>query len=182
MNRALAREHAAPAMNQRATQRSRVQAHRNLIGKTGENAALDRARLRFVALQIEFFVTGDGEKLLGELGGFAGGAGVDTELRATARIEAALFRVAKRAHQDEKIGFGFTAQDVVAIFAGLFAVEATKEIPSLGERGDQRDRRDAVIFLCGEQHSRVTRMDREREHATTEPSHPARGNCTEIGE
>src|SRR5205085_9718091 len=114
--------------------------------------------------------------------GSAGGTGVDTEPRATSRIEAALFRVAKRAHQDEKIGFGFTAQDVVAIFAGLFAVEATKEVPSLGERGDQRNRRDAVMFLCGEQHSRVTRMERKREHATTESSDPARGNCTEIGE
>ena len=106
--------------------------------------------------------------MLGQLGGFARGAGVDPEPRATLGIEAALFRVAKGAHQNEKVGFRVAAEDIIAIFARLFAFKAAQEIAALRERRDQRDRRNAAILLRGQEHARVTRMDRKREHAPTE--------------
>ena len=165
---AFAREHAAPAVDEGATQRSRIQPHRDLIGKAREDATLDRSGLDLAGLQIKALVAGDGEKLLGQLRGLARGAGVDPEPRATLRIEAAVFRVAKRAHQDEKVRFRVAAEHIFAVFARLFALEAAQEIAALGERRDQRDGGHAAILLRGQKHARVARVDRERQHAPAE--------------
>ena len=68
MHRALAREHPATSMHQRATQRSHIQPHRHLIGKTGEHAALRSRPGALARLHIETFLTGDPEKLLRKAG------------------------------------------------------------------------------------------------------------------
>ena len=71
MDGAFTSEHATPAVDKGATQSSGIEAHGNLIRKTGEHATLDRAGLYFAGLQIESFAAGNAEKLVGELGGFA---------------------------------------------------------------------------------------------------------------
>ena len=83
MHCALPREHAAPAVDKRATQRSRIEPRSHLIGKSGENAALDRSRFYFAGLQIESFIARDRQELIVELSSFAGRAGIDPETRAT---------------------------------------------------------------------------------------------------
>ena len=182
MNRAFPREHAAPAVDERATQCPHIEAHCDLIGKSGEDATLDRVRFCFAGLNIEAFVAGDGEELFPELSSLSGRAGIDAESPASSRIEATLFRITKGPHQNEEIGFGLAAQDVITIFAGLFAFEAAKKIAALGERCDERNGGDTAVLLRGEQHLRVTRVYRERQHPAPDRGNFTRGERAEIGE
>ena len=65
------------------------------------------------------------------------------------RIEPAVFRIAKCAHQNEKVRFRSAAEDVFAIFPRLFVLEAAQEIAALSQRRDQRDRTHTPVFLRG---------------------------------
>ena len=64
-------------MHERATQSPLIEPHRDLIGKPGEDAALDRAGFRFVVGNIEPFRARDADELLPQLRRFARGGGVD---------------------------------------------------------------------------------------------------------
>jgi hypothetical protein len=120
--------------------------------------------------------------LLGQLRRFARGARVYPEPRTPLEIKVALFRVAKGAHQNEKVGFRVAPQDIVAIFTRLFALEATQEIPTLRKSRDQRDGRDTAILLRGQEHACVTGMHGKGEHATPEWSDAAGVNRSKIEE
>ena len=50
----------------------------------------------------------------------------------------------------------------------MCSLPAREQIPSLSQRGDQRDRPHAAIILRGQEHARVARMDRKRQHAPAE--------------
>ena len=141
MHRAFAREHAAAAVHQCASQRACIQPHRDLIGKPGKHAALDRPWLDLALRDVETFIAGDGQKLLPELRRLARGAGVDSKARTTLRIEVIFFREAKRAHQNEEIRFSLAAEDILALVAHLLALRAPEQIAALGERGDERNPR-----------------------------------------
>src|SRR5205085_8325279 len=110
--RALASKHTTPSVYKGATQRPGVEANGDLVWKTSEDAALDRAGLWFDSLQIQTFVPGDREKLVGKLRRFAGGAGVDSKLAAAPGIETTLLGVAEGAHQNEEIGIGVAAENI----------------------------------------------------------------------
>src|SRR5207253_5672512 len=103
-----------------------------------------------------------------QLRGLAGCTGIYPEFCATLRIEAAIFRVSKCAHQKEKVGCGVAAEHIFAVFAGLFSLETAQKIAALGERGDQRDRGDTTILLCGQKHARIARVDWKRQHSPAE--------------
>ena len=70
VHRAFARQDPTPAVDQRAAERSGVQSHRDLIGKSGQHATLDRPGRRFAGFQIESVIARDPEKLVGQLRGF----------------------------------------------------------------------------------------------------------------
>ena len=127
------RKHAAPAVDERATQRPGVEPDGDLVRKTGENATLDGAGFGFSGADIQLFVACSGQELFRQLSRFASRACVDPEARATLPIEAAILRVTKRVDQDEKVGFGFTPENVVTIFPRLFAIESTKKGAPLSE-------------------------------------------------
>ena len=75
-----------------------------------------------------------------------------------------LFREAKGAQQNEKIGFILAAEEIFALVAHLFSFGAPEQVAALGERGDERDAAHAALFLRREEHARITRVDRKGEH------------------
>jgi hypothetical protein len=168
MDGAFAGQHTMAAVDERTTQRSRVKPHGDLVRETREDAAFDRSGLRFAALDIQAFISGDSEKLLGQLRGFPGRAGIYPKTRATLRVEPAVFRIAKRAEQKEKVRLRVGAKDIFTIFPCLFTFDAAEKIPSLGEGGDQADGRHATILLRGQKHAGISRMDWEGEHTATQ--------------
>src|SRR5207249_10485174 len=97
------------------------------IGKAGEDTTLHRSGLDLAGLQVKTFIPSNCEKLLSQLRGFPGRTGIYPELCTTLRIKAAVFRVAKCTHQDEKVGCGVAAKHIFAVFACLFAFEAAQE-------------------------------------------------------
>ena len=132
MDHAFAREHSAAIVHERATERAFVEPHRDLVGKTREHAACDRAGLGFAFLEIEALGARDGKKLLPELSCLPGRTRVHPEARATLRIEVVLFRKPKRAEQNEEIGFILAAERIFALVAHLFALGAAEQIAALG--------------------------------------------------
>ncbi len=162
MDHAFARQHAAAIVHQRAAQRALVEAHRDLVRKTGQDTACDRAGPGFALRDVETFGFRDGEKLFPKLACLARRAGVHSEARATTRIEVVFFRETKGAQQDEEIGFIFAAEKIFALVAHLFSLRAAEEVASLGEGGDQRNPADAALVLGREQHAGVARVTERR--------------------
>ena len=76
LDHALAREHAAASVHERATERSFLAPDRDLIGKTSEHAARDCAGRRGALRHVETFRAGDPEELFPELRRFPGRARV----------------------------------------------------------------------------------------------------------
>ena len=171
MHRALAREHSAASVHQRTTQRSLIEPHRHLIGKTGEHAARDRAGRGFALLDIETFLACDGEKLLPKLTGFARGAAVASQARAPPRIEVVLFRKTKRADQDEEVGFVIAAEKIIAIVAHCLPSARRSRLRPWVSAAISAIAAHAALFLRGEQHARIAGMNRKCEHAPAERGH-----------
>ncbi len=116
----------------------------------------------------------DGEKLLEQLARLPRAERVDAQAAAAAGIEVAVLREAKRAHEQEEIGLVFRAEQVVAFLVHLAALAAGEKVARLRERGEQRDGPHAIPFARGEQHPRITRMHREREHLAAHGADVAR--------
>jgi hypothetical protein len=110
MHHAFARQYSAPSMDEGATQCALVETDPDLIRESRQHATRDRSGPARVFLQIETFVACDGEELFPELARFARGARIDTELRATSRIESILFCKTKGTLQDKKIGLIVVAE------------------------------------------------------------------------
>jgi hypothetical protein len=78
----------------------------------------------------------------------------------SARIEVALLRNLKRAHQREEIARPVSLEQIIAIFAHLLAFRSAKNVPPLRKRCHERDSTHTAVLLSSQQHSRVTRMKR----------------------
>ena len=124
----------------------------------------DRAGRSFVLRNIEPFGARDGKELFPELTGLACRAGVHSQACAPPRIELVLFGETKRAQENEKVGFLFTAEEIVALIAHLFSFGASQEVATLGKGGDQGDSADTPLVLCRQEHARITWVNRESEH------------------
>ena len=86
------------------------------------------------------------------------------ELAAGVEAELVVGRVRPRAHQNPKIRRGLFAQQIFAGGRHLAPNVAQEQVAALGERGHEAGLMDAAVFLRRQQHARVTRMQRKREH------------------
>ena len=83
-------------------------------------------------------------------------------------VKPAILCITEGTDQDKKIRVGIAAENIVAIFARLFAFELAEQIAALGEGRDEGDRRDTIMFFGREEHARITRMDGKGEHPPAE--------------
>src|SRR6476620_9734006 len=137
-------------MHQRTTQRAFVESHRHLIGKTREHAARNRARRSLVFGDVETFLPRDREKLLPKLSSLACRARIHSQARTPPRIEVVLLRETKGTQENEKVGFIFASEQILALPAHLFALGAAEQVATLGERGNKGDGAHAALLLRGE--------------------------------
>ncbi len=107
---------------------------------------------------------GDAEKLFEQRPDLPRGDGVDAQPAAGVEAELVLRRVIPRPHQNPEIRRRLFAQQILAERIRVAVHVAQQQIAALRERGDEAGLVDAAIFLRREQHARVTRMQRKREH------------------
>ena len=95
MHHALAREHATAVVHQRTAQRALIEADGDLVWKSGQHAARDRASFGCALVDIEALRARDGEKLLPKLDRFARRATVHSQASASPRIKIVFRRETK---------------------------------------------------------------------------------------
>ena len=157
-------------MDQRAAQRSAVQAHGHHVRESREHTALQRLIGRGPRLHVQSFVARDAEKLLRQRGRFPRRERIDPERAAGLWIEIALLREIQRAQEKEEIAArGFAERFLARLFHHL-AFRAAEQIAALGERRDPRRGGNAARIMRREQHPRVAGMRGKGEHAAAQRS------------
>ena len=81
--------------------------------------------------------------------------------------------VTPRAHDDPEIGAGLVAEQVFAGGFHLAAGIAEQQVAALGEGGDETGLIHAFVFLGGQQHAGVARVQGEREHLAADGGNDA---------
>ena len=89
---------------------------------------------------------------------------MDAQAAAGVEAEVAGGGVLPGAHQQPEIAAGLVAQQILAPPRGVGIHVAQQQVAALGERGHQAGLVDAAVVLRGQQHARVTRVQRKGEH------------------
>ena len=163
---AFASEVAATAVDQFATQCAFVDAACDAIAESDEDA-FSQCFIRNFALQIQSLLFRDTKELLMQRANLPRCRGIDAEPAKRIRPELIFRSVLPSAHQHPKIGsLIMLAKKIFTRRSSLVIGIPRQQIASLRERGEQARLMHAPVFLRGQQHARVTRMNRECEHAT----------------
>ena len=164
LHHAFAREHAAPAVNQFAAQCALIQAARHAVAEADENALLQILILHLAWLRVEALVFGDAQKLIKQRPDLFRGDGVDAQLAARVHAELVVERKTPGAHQNPKIRRRLFAEQIFPRRIHFLAAIAQQQIASLRQRRDEARLMHAAVCLRREQHPRITRMQRKRQH------------------
>src|SRR5581483_12133059 len=102
---------------------------------------------------IETFPAGNFQKLLEERPDLPRRLGVNAEPPASVEIVIVFIGVAPGAHEQEKIALMLLAEEILARLTDFLRPAAKEKIPSLGQRGHERDRTHATARVRLEQHA-----------------------------
>ena len=84
--------------------------------------------------------------------------------RQASRRKSLFAGVVPGAHQDPEIAAGLFAEQILAAARGVAVHVAQQQVAALGERGDQAGLVDAAVILRRQQHARIARVQRKRQH------------------
>ena len=166
LNHAFAREHTAPPVHEFATERAGVESASDAIREADEDALLQRLVRDFAGLHFETLAFGDAEEMIEQRPDLSCRDGVDAKLAAGIEPEVVFRRVGPGAHENPEVRRSFLAEKVLASRVDVASGIAKQQVATLRKRGDEAGLIDTTVFLRGEQHPRVTRVHRKREHAT----------------
>ena len=155
-------------MDQITAQGPPIETLGQMVRKGGEHAFFHRMLRRRLVGQIEPLAVRDILEFLGQLRGLPRRLHVDAERAAPRRIKAGLAGDRKGTQLHQNIGICPVPEHFVATLVHLARSAFDQQPASLGEGGQPTGGFDTTKPLRLEKQTRVTRMHREGEHATSE--------------